>query len=176
MDGLEVLKEIRTSDELHTLPGRFAEEPVTQPLVAVEAYIGRNEFFLAYEGPDGLVYSGGNWSNRIDLNALRHGAEGDYTGPFILSLEYHRSARWDALPEDPIEPRLLSSKYWNRFIDRVFETVLPKIEMAGIVIHFQPGYAPTSSSNLPLRRGIAAMTAVTSTLAATVTGSTSASK
>ena len=60
-------------DDLHTLPGRFAEEPVTQPLVAVEAYIGSDEFFLAYEGPDGLVYSGGNWSNRIDLNALRQG-------------------------------------------------------------------------------------------------------
>ena len=58
------------ADELHTLPGRFAEEPVTEPLVAREAYIGKDEFFLAYEGPDGLVYSGGNWSNRIDLTAL----------------------------------------------------------------------------------------------------------
>ena len=75
-------------DELHTLPGRFVEEPVTEPLVAVEAYIGTDEFFLAYEGPDGLVYSGGNWSNRIDLNALRQGPDGDYAGPFILSLEY----------------------------------------------------------------------------------------
>ena len=55
-------------DELHTLPGRFADEPLIEPLVAVEAYIGKDEFFLAYEGPDGLVYSGGNWSNRIDLN------------------------------------------------------------------------------------------------------------
>ena len=122
--------------ELRTLPGRFAEEPVTQPLVAVEAYIGRDEFYLAYEGPDGLVYSGGNWSNRIDLNALQQGADGDYAGPFILSLEYHRPVRWDELPEDPIVPRLLSSKYWNRFIDMVFETVLPKAEMTGIVMHF----------------------------------------
>jgi cardiolipin synthase len=123
-------------EELHTLPGRFAEEPLTQPLVAVEAYIGSDEFFIAYDGPDGLVYSGGNWSNRIDLNALRQGAAGEYAGPFILSLEYHRSARWHVLPEEPIVPRLLSSKYWNRFIDRVFETVLPKAEMTGIVMHF----------------------------------------
>ena len=57
-------------DELHTLPGRFADEPVTEPLTAVEAYIGKDEFFLAYEGPDGLVYSGGNWSNRVSAPRL----------------------------------------------------------------------------------------------------------
>ena len=102
-------------DELRVLPGRFAEEPVTQPLNAVEAYIGREEFFVAYEGEDGLVYSGGNWSNRVDLAALRQGPGGDYDGPFILPLEYHRATRWKALPDDPIVPRLLNSKHWNRF-------------------------------------------------------------
>ena len=123
-------------DELHTLPGRFAEEPITQPLVATEAYIGPDEFFVAYESEDGLVYSGGNWSNRVDLNLLTQGPEGDYSGPFILSLEYHRTARWGALPENPIVPRLLSSKQWNRFMDRVFDSALPKAEMTGIVMHF----------------------------------------
>jgi hypothetical protein len=123
-------------DELRLLPGRFADEPVTKPLAAVEAYIGRDEFFVAYEGEDGLVYAGGNWSNRVDLTALRQGPDGDYAGPFILPLEYHRATRWEALPDDPIVPRLLSSKYWNRFIDEVFETVLPKADMTGIVMHF----------------------------------------
>jgi cardiolipin synthase len=123
-------------EDLRVLPGRFADEPVTQPLVAVEAYIGNDEFFVAYEGADGLVYSGGNWSNRVDLAALRQGPEGDYAGPFILPLEYHRAERWDELPDKPIVPRLLSSKYWNRFIDEVFETVLPKADMTGIVMHF----------------------------------------
>ncbi len=122
--------------ELRVLPGRFADEPVTQPLVAVEAYIGSDEFFVAYEGEDGLVYSGGNWSNRVDLDALRKGPDGGYTGPFILPLEYHRAERWDELPDKPIVPRLLSSKYWNRFLDEVFETVLPKAAMTGIVMHF----------------------------------------
>jgi cardiolipin synthase len=123
-------------DELRVLPGRFAEEPVTTPLVAVEAYIGRDEFFVAYEGGDGLVYAGGNWSNRVDLTALRQGPGGDYDGPFILPLEYHRATRWEALPDDPIVPRLLNSKYWNRFVDRVFDSVLPKTDMTGIVMHF----------------------------------------
>ncbi len=123
-------------DDLHVLPGRFADEPVTKPLVAVEAYIGEDEFFVAYEGEDGLVYSGGNWSNRVDLTALRQGPDGDYAGPFILPLEYHSRKRWDRLPENPIVPRLLSSKYWNRFIDEVFGAVLPKADMTGIVMHF----------------------------------------
>ena len=123
-------------DELRVLPGRFADEPVTKPLTAVEAYIGREEFFVAYEGEEGLVYSGGNWSNRVDLTALRQGPEGDYAGPFILPLEYHTRKRWARLPKDPIVPRLLGSKYWNRFIDEVFESVLPKADMTGIVMHF----------------------------------------
>jgi cardiolipin synthase len=123
-------------DDLHTLPGRFAEEPITEPLIATEAYIGGSEFFVAYESEDGLVYSGGNWSNRVDLNALKQGPEGDYSGPFILPLEYHRTVRWESLPENPIKPRLLSSKYWNRFMDRLFDSILPKAEMTGIVMHF----------------------------------------
>lgn len=123
-------------DELRVLPGRFAEEPVTKPLVAVEAYIGPEEFFVAYEGEDGLVYSGGNWSNRVDLTAFTQGPEGDYNGPFILPLEYHQATRWKELPENPVVPRLLSSKLWNRFIDAVFESVLPDVDMTGIVMHF----------------------------------------
>jgi len=123
-------------EELHTLPGRFAEEPVTQPLVATEAFIGAEEFFVAYEGEDGLVYSGGNWSNRIDLTAMSQGPDGDYAGPFILPLEYHQRNRWSQVPESPIIPRRLSSKYWSRFTEALFETVLPKTDMTGIVMHF----------------------------------------
>ena len=123
-------------EDLRVLPGRFADEAVTKPLVAVEAYIGTDEFYVAYTGEEGLVYSGGNWSNRVDLAALRQGPGGDYAGPFILPLEYHTARRWQTLPDNPIVPRLLSSKHWNRFIDEVFETVLPKADMTGIVMHF----------------------------------------
>ena len=125
-----------SEEDLHTLPGHFAEEPVTHPLIATEAFIGAEEFYVAYEGEDGLVYSGGNWSNRIDLTAMSQGPDGDYAGPFILPLEYHQRNRWDEVPETPIVPRLLSSKYWGRFIDLVFESVLPKANMTGIVMHF----------------------------------------
>jgi cardiolipin synthase len=123
-------------DEMRLLQGRFAEEAVTQPLVAQEAFIGSDAFYLLYEGDDGVVYSGGVWSNRLDLSLFEQETAGEYAGPFILPLEYHRKEPWDKTPRKRIEPRLMSSKLWNRFIDTLFESILPKAEMTGIVMHF----------------------------------------
>ena len=128
--------EIAPDDDIRLLPGRFAEEPVTTPLVAKEAFIGSSEFYVSYESDEGIIYSGGNWSNRVDLTALGQGPDSSYAGPYILPLEYHQETRWSEVPEEPIVPRLLSSKYWNRFIDKVFESVLPKADMTGLVMHF----------------------------------------
>lgn len=122
-------------DDLRTLPGRFAEEPVTQPLAAVEAYIGPTRFYLSYKSEEGLIYSGGEWSVQIEL-AEPTDAKERYQGPYILPLEFHQKSAWSELPETPIAPRVLGSKYWNRFIDTVFESVLPKAAMTGIVMQF----------------------------------------
>lgn len=126
----------RPEVDLRTLPGRFAEEPVFQPLVAVDAYIGSTRFYLSYEGEEGLIYSGGDWSDDIDLMARARDTGHRYAGPYILPLQYHQQLAWPALPESPVAPRVLGSKYWNRFIDTVFETVLPKAAMTGIVMKF----------------------------------------
>lgn len=122
--------------DVRLLPGRFAEEPVTESLVAIEVFIGPSDFYVSYKGEDGVVHSGGNWSNRVDIDALVQDPESDYEGPYILPLEYHQRERWTEIPDKPIIPRVLSSKYWNRFIDTVFESVLPKAAMTGIVMHF----------------------------------------
>ena len=123
-------------DDLRTLPGHFAKEPVANPLTAVEAFIGTSEFYVSYKSDDGVVYSGGNWSDHIDRTVLDENPEGPYLGPYILPLEYHQESRWPEMPVEPIVPRLLGSKYWNRFIDTVFESVLPKAAMTGIVMKF----------------------------------------
>ena len=123
-------------EEYRTLPGHFAKEAVTEPLVAVEAYIGKTDFFISYESADGLVYSGGNWSNRIDITAVEQSADGAYAGPYILPLEYQQRERWMDIPESPIIPRLLSNKLWIRFVERLFDSILPKAEKTGIVMHF----------------------------------------
>ncbi len=136
VSGCASTDEAAPDADIRILAGRFAEEPVTQPLVAVEALIGPTDFYVSYEGEDGLVYSGGNWSDSVDITALAEGSEPTYAGPYILPLEYHQRARWPDLPESPIVPGVLSSKYWNRFIDTVFESVLPKAAMTGIVMKF----------------------------------------
>ena len=123
-------------EDIRLLPGRFAEEPVTHPLNAVEAHIGRDEFFLAYEGENGVIYSGGLWSQNIELDEMKPLAGGRYAGPLILSMAYHQAERWPVLPDSPVRPRLMTSKQWGRFIERMFAEVLPRTEMTGIVMHF----------------------------------------
>ncbi len=123
-------------DDIRMLPGRFAEEPVTEPLEALDAFIGPERFYLKYEGEDGVVYAGGNWSERVDLSLFRQETAGEYSGPFILPLEYRQKMTWAKTPEERIEPLILSSKQWNRFIDKLFATIIPKTEMTGVVMHF----------------------------------------
>ncbi len=123
-------------EEYRTLPSHFAKEAVTEPLVAVEAYIGKTDFFISYESADGLVYSGGNWSNRIDITAVEQSTDGTYAGPYILPLEYQQRERWSEIPKTPAIPRLLSSKLWFRFVEQLFDSILAKTEKTGIVMHF----------------------------------------
>ncbi len=125
-----------TPDDIRILPGRFAEETVTEPLTALDAFIGPEQFYLKYEGGDGIVYAGGNWSGRVDLSLFQQETAGEYSGPFILPLEYHQTAAWNETPEERIEPLILTSKQWNRFIDKLFATIIPKSEMTGVVMHF----------------------------------------
>jgi cardiolipin synthase len=126
-------------DELADLPrlqGRFAEQEVESPLAAVEAYVGDDEFYVSYESADGLVYAGGNWSNRIDLAALEASDSDTYGGPYILPMAYQQRERWESIPDSPITPRLLTSKQWGRYREQLFATVLPRSERTGIAMHF----------------------------------------
>ncbi len=122
--------------DLPRLQGRFAEQGVLSPLIAVEAYVGDEEFYVSYESADGLVYAGGNWANRIDLTAVEEKHDNSYAGPYILPLAYQQSGRWTSIPDAPITPRLLSSKQWGRFREQLFATVLPRTEQTGVVMHF----------------------------------------
>jgi cardiolipin synthase len=122
--------------EYRVLVGRFAEEGVRVPLVAEEAFIGDDEFYISYQSTDGLVYSGGNWSSRIDILAVENDTSGTYTGPYILPLDFQQPDRWAEIPSTPIRPRLLSSDQWDRFRDDLFASVIPREIKVGIVMHF----------------------------------------
>lgn len=123
-------------EDYPTLQGRFAEEGVLEPLIANEAFIGDDEFYISYEGVDGLVYAGGNWSNKIDIVAVEHNSDDSYSGPYILPLEYQQREPWADVPSTPILPRLLSSEQWGRFREQLFASVLPRAEKVGVAMHF----------------------------------------
>ncbi len=122
--------------EYPVLIGRFADEDVRQPLQVRDAFIGEEQFYVSYVGPDGLVHAGGNWSDRIDIRALTESDDDSYAGPYILPLQYQQREPWADLPFDPIRPRLLSAEQWGRFRDRLFEAVMPEDRKAGLVMHF----------------------------------------
>lgn len=124
-----------TSD-LPRLEGRFAEEGVLSPLQAAEAYIGENDFYISYEGADGLVYSGGNWSGRIDISTIDQGSDGTYEGPYILPLAFQQRERWTILPDSPLVPAMLTSRQWGRFREQLFGDTLPRLEKTGVAMHF----------------------------------------
>lgn len=119
-----------------TLQGRFVEEGVLEPLIAVDAFIGDDAFFISYEGVDGLVYAGGNWSKKIDIIAVEQNTDDTYAGPYILPLEYQQRETWAEIPSTPILPRLLSSDQWGRFREQLFASVLPRAGKVGIAMYF----------------------------------------
>lgn len=110
-----------------------AMPPLSEPMVGREGFLGGERFFLRYSTPAGDFYTGGNWSRRIDLQL--NAAEG-YTGPYIVPLEYHRSAPWPDLPADAIPVRILPVPHWNALRARLFEAFLPDEPRSGVVVHF----------------------------------------
>jgi len=127
---------IEPPDDYRTLIGKFAEEPVTTSLVADEAYIGPDDFYIRYESDAGVVFAGGRWSHRLDILAVEQQTDGRYGGPYILPIEYQQTIRWPSVPGKLITPRILSSERWVRYLNSLFESVLPEGGEAGIVMHF----------------------------------------
>lgn len=115
------------------LPGSFAESSADEPLVADEAYISDQEFWVRYRRGDEIVYGGGNWAERIELAGPD--TEAPYNGPYLLPLQYTQAERWDAGPgRHPIY--LLSADDWATFRDQFLELQLPADSKEGIVLHF----------------------------------------
>lgn len=107
--------------------------PLDSELIGREGLLGGERFFLRYETTAGDFYTGGNWSERIDL---RLNAEQGYAGPYIVPLEYHRSEPWPDLPAAVIPVRILPVQHWNALKNRLFEAFLPDDPQAGIVVNF----------------------------------------
>ncbi len=122
--------------ELPTLKGRFADEGVASPLVADEAYVDMENYFIRYRSKDGVVYAGGKWSDRMDISVVEAQTDGNFAGPYIMPFDYQQRDRWNAIPDTPIIPPILSSKQWTNFLGSLFSSILPEEEKIGVVMHF----------------------------------------
>ena len=128
--------EASDSEEYPTLIGRFAEQGVSVPLVADEAYVDMDRFFVRYTRDDAVVYAGGLWSDKLDITVVEQQTDGMYAGPYIMPIEYQQRERWSDVPNEPIVPRILSSGQWKRFMNSLFASILMESEKTGIAMHF----------------------------------------
>ena len=122
--------------DLPTLTARFAEQGVAHSLIATEAYVDMDDFYVRYESEDGEVYAGGRWSKRLDIMEVEQQRDGLYAGPYILPIDYQRQERWPSIPDEPIVPRILGSEQWGRFLNSLLASLLPEEAKQGIVMHF----------------------------------------
>jgi cardiolipin synthase len=134
--GEPATRDVAPPDEYPLLSGKFASQPVRKPLVALEAFASGSDFYISYDSDEGVIYGGGNWASRIDLEIEQSEDDGTYSGPYILPLEYRQLERWPDIPKDRVVPAILSIEQWNRFHEQLFASVVPKMDQSGIVMHF----------------------------------------
>jgi len=123
----------REAVEYPTLIGHFAEEKNLDPLVADQAFISGSDFFVRFSLGDEIVYGGGSWANRINL---QDADSTEYAGPNLVPLEYRQAERWNLVPNNVASAHILSSADWRIFRDQLFAAILPLHERAGIVLDF----------------------------------------
>lgn len=122
------------AQEYPVLPARFAEDGPADPMTALDAFFDESSFYIRYQIGNEFVYSGGTWSERISLEDVDAGTT--HSGPYVVPLQYHQAAPWNAFPENPVFARILGADDWEALRGRIFEQILPRNEKAGIVLHF----------------------------------------
>jgi hypothetical protein len=132
--GMASCKAQPEPSEFLTLPARFADEGPSEPLVALDAFRDESSFYVRYRLGDEILYTGGEWSDRIDLKAI---AAGDSQGgPFIVPLQYHQTSEWVDVPDERVSATVLSSEDWQSFRDAFISSILPRTEPVGVALHF----------------------------------------
>jgi len=122
------------SVEYLTIPGRFADGGVTEPLIALEAFFDETQFYIRYRGAEGVIYSGGEWAKRISLEDIEAGKT--HPGPYLLPLEYRQKEPWESRLTETVTVPILSPQEWQDFREQIFSSSLSKEENSGLALHF----------------------------------------
>jgi len=116
------------------IPGKFAEESASKPLIALDAFFDESQFYIRYRGVEGIVYSGGEWAQRIPLEDIESGKS--YPGPYLMPLEYRQQEPWAKPPTERVTATIFSPEEWQLFREQLFAASMSELSNAGLVLHF----------------------------------------
>ena len=116
-----------------TLIGSFAEPDSMEPLIAEEAYIDDEDFYIRYRLAEQTLYTQGSWSDRI---SIVEPSAVDSPPPYIVPTARPTAERWKGFSEDAHPVRLLDERSWQEFRERFLGRFLSSTPQSGIVIHF----------------------------------------
>jgi len=105
----------------------------TLPMIALEGYRDDTGFYIKYRLGGRLLYTGGNWGERVHL--VDAPAAGNYAVPSLVPMQYHRAEPWNALPPDAVEIPVFPVEHWRLLRDRLLRAVVPG-DGSGLVVDF----------------------------------------
>jgi cardiolipin synthase len=104
------------------------------PMVALEAYRDDRNFFVRYRLGERMLYSGGDWRDRLEL--IDEPAPENYATPSLVPMQYHREAPWESLPPNAINIPIFGIEQWRLLRDRLLRSVVPD-DGTGVVVDFE---------------------------------------
>jgi len=117
------------------LPAReLVGESATPVMIALESYRGDAKLFIKYRYGDQILYSGGDWQDRLELS--EEPAPANYATPSMVPMQFHQQARWQSLPDDATPVPILGVEQWNLLRDRMLRAAVPADGM-GLVVDFE---------------------------------------
>ena len=106
----------------------------TLPMIALEGYRDGTNFFVKYSLGGRILYSGGNWRERVEL-VEDEAMPSNYAVPSLVPMQYRQSTPWEALPEDAINIPIFGVEQWQLLRDRLLRAVVPA-DGTGLVVDF----------------------------------------
>jgi len=117
------------------LPAReLVGESATPVMIALESYRGDAKLFVKYRYGDQILYSGGDWQDRLELSDEPVSA--NYASPSMVPMQFRQQERWESLPDDATPVPILGVEQWQLLRDRMLRAAVPA-DGTGLVVDFE---------------------------------------
>lgn len=123
-----------TNPAMSPLQDNIAESG-TLPMIALAGYRDESNFYVKYRYGERILYTGGNWRDRVELIDSPAPAPPHYAIPSLVPMHYHQETPWESLPKDAISLPVLGVDKWHLLRDRLLRAVVPD-DGTGLVVDF----------------------------------------